>query len=441
MSQAIYQFPTGFLWGAATSSHQVEGNNKNNNWFAWENRSGKVVTGHRVGLACDWWGGRWKEDFDRAAESGQNSHRLSVEWSRIQPVPDTWNNDALEVYRQMLSGLRERGMTPMVTLHHFTDPLWLVAEGGWENPETPHRFEAYVKQVVSALKDYATLWCTLNEPNMYMFGGYIEGTFPPGVEDINIGFNVMANMVRGHARAYQVIHEIQAEARVGVAINYRSLTPARAWLLVDKWTAKVLSHLFNDAFPKALMNGKLNFIYKRVTIPEAVGTQDFFGVNYYTRDLVKFKFSPADRFHERRFPPEASVSDTGFLANVPAGLFEGIRWARQFKVPIMITENGIENADDTLRPGYLVEHLHQIWRAVNFNWPVKGYFHWTLVDNFEWERGWTQRFGLWDLDPETQTRTQRQSADLYETICKQNGISYETVQKYAPESLPILFPG
>ena len=187
MSHVIYTFPTGFLWGTATAAHQVEGNNTNNNWSAWEKR-GKVVAGHSAGRACDWWGGRWKEDFDRAAEAGQNAHRFSVEWSRIQPEVDSWNDDALDIYRQMLSGLRDRGMTPMVTLHHFTDPLWLVAEGGWENPETPQRFEKYVRHVVSALKDYATLWCTINEPNVYMYGGYVEGTFPPGMKDINIGF-------------------------------------------------------------------------------------------------------------------------------------------------------------------------------------------------------------------------------------------------------------
>lgn len=440
MTQVIYSFPSGFLWGTATAAHQVEGNNNNNNWSVWENRSGKVVSDHSARHACDWWGGRWKDDFDRAADTGQNAHRLSIEWSRIQPDLDSWNDDALEVYRQMLSGLRDRGLTPMVTLHHFTDPLWLVAEGGWENSETPHMFEVYVRRVVSALKDYASLWCTINEPNVYMHGGYVEGAFPPGVENLNIGFNVMANMLRGHARAYHAIHEIQLQARVGVAINYRSLTPDRSWLPLDKWTARVISHLFNDAFPSALMNGKLNFIYKRESIPEAVGTQDFFGLNYYTRDLVKFKFSPEDYFHERSFPPGKVVSETGFIANVPEGLYEGIRWARQFKVPIMITENGVEDTTDTMRPRYLVEHLHQIWRAINFNWPVKGYFHWTLVDNFEWERGWTQRFGLWELDTKTQKRTRRKSVDLYEAICTQNGISLDIVHEYAPESLSILFP-
>ena len=131
---AAYHFPRGFLWGAATSSHQVEGNNTNNNWYTWEQIPGKIRDGSQSGLACDWWGGRWKEDFDRAVETGQNAHRLSIEWSRIQPEPDRWDEQALDYYREIIRGLIERNLTPCVTLHHFTDPLWLTA--GWRVAET-----------------------------------------------------------------------------------------------------------------------------------------------------------------------------------------------------------------------------------------------------------------------------------------------------------------
>ncbi len=143
MPQAVYHFPNGFLWGTATSSHQVEGNNTNNNWSAWEAEEGRIKFGHKAGLACDWWGGRWKEDFDRAADTAQNAHRLSIEWSRIQPKPDMWNEEALNYYREIIRGLEQRNMTPLVTLHHFSDPLWLVEIGGWENPDVPALFEKY----------------------------------------------------------------------------------------------------------------------------------------------------------------------------------------------------------------------------------------------------------------------------------------------------------
>ncbi len=168
MIQATYHFPKGFLWGTATASHQVEGNNTNNNWYAWE-EAGKTV--HKSGLATDWWGGRWREDFDRAAEMGQNAHRFSIEWSRVQPTPDSWDEDALEKYRAMLRGLKERNMTALVTLHHFTDPLWL--KDGWENENIVLLFEKYVRKVVGALKEYVNVWVTINEPNVYALAGYV----------------------------------------------------------------------------------------------------------------------------------------------------------------------------------------------------------------------------------------------------------------------------
>ena len=204
MALATFHFPKGFLWGTATASHQVEGNNTNNNWHYWE-EEGQIEPGLSCGLACDWWGGRWKEDFDRASEAGQNTHRLSIEWSRIQPALDRWDEEALDYYRQMLRGLVERGLTPMVTLHHFTDPLWLTFLGGWEYEPVVSLFEAYVRKVVEALGDYVNFWCTINEPNVYAVMGYIFGVFPPGKKDLGATFDVMTKLVRGHAAAYHAI--------------------------------------------------------------------------------------------------------------------------------------------------------------------------------------------------------------------------------------------
>ena len=176
-------------------------------------------------------------------------------------------------------------------------------------------------------------------------------------------------------------------------------------------------------------------------VPEAKGTQDFLGINYYSRDNVAFDlFKPGMLFGRRFYRPDAALSPTGFIANEPEGMFEAIKWGTQFGVPMLITENGVEDPVDRLRPRYTVEHIHQMWRAVNFNWPVKGYFHWSLVDNFEWERGWTQRFGLWELDEETQIRRKRSSVDLYTEICRANGITSATVAKYVPEIFESMFP-
>jgi beta-glucosidase len=440
MPKGTYFFPEGFLWGTATAAHQVEGRNPNNTWSAWEEGEGRILNGDKSGLACDWWGGRWREDFDRAQATYQNAHRLSIAWSRVQPTPDRWDEAALDRYREMLIGLQSRKMTPMVTLHHFSEPLWVAERGGWENEAIIALFGNFVNKVVEALMPYCNLWVTINEPNVFMYGAYIDGVFPPGKKDFSLALQVMGHMIRAHAQAYAVIHALQPEARVGTAINYRGFKPATG-LPTDRWAAKAYSTLFNDLFPRALKDGLFNAIFKRARIPEAIGTQDFLGLNYYTTDLVRFApFAFQNMFAHRSFPAEAGLSDSGDIANLPGGMEACVRWGARFGVPLFITENGVDDAQDALRPRYIVEHLHALWRAMNNNLPVEGYFHWSLVDNFEWERGWSQRFGLWGLDVESQARVRRSSVDLYAEICQMNGVSAEMVEKYAIEAMPTLFP-
>ena len=440
MPRGTYYFTKDFLWGSATSAHQVEGRNEKNTWYAWEQEEGRILEGGQSGLACDWWSGRWREDFDRAQAGSHNAHRLSIEWSRIQPAPDRWDEDALDRYREMLIGLRDRKMTPMVTLHHFSEPLWVAEMGGWENEAISELFAAYVRKAVEALMPYCQLWVTINEPNVFAFGAYVDGVFPPGKKDLKLAVLVLQHMALAHARAYHVIHELQDDARVGTAINYRGFIPA-TWLPFDRWVAKAFSKLFNDAFPHALQTGVFDVILKKYALPETAGTQDFLGLNYYTCEQIRFNpFVPGQFFAQQFFPKDALLSDSGMIAHVPQGMVAAVKWGHQFGVPMIITENGVDDGNDDLRPQYLVEHLHALWRVINDNFPVEGYFHWTLVDNFEWERGWTQYFGLWGLDRETQARVRRPSADLYAEICRTNGISSEAVEKYAPDALPKLFP-
>jgi beta-glucosidase len=441
MIEAAFHFPNGFLWGTATSSHQVEGGNRLNDWWAWEGQPGRILRGDRSGLACDWWGGRWKEDLDRAAAGGQTAHRLSVEWSRIEPEPGRWDPHALDFYREVLSGMHARGIEPMVTLHHFTNPFWLAEQGGWENENVVARFETFTRKTVAVLKDLTDFWCTINEPNIYIYLAYSTGDFPPGKKDIRAAFRVMRNQIFAHAAAYYAIHEIQPEARVGIAIQYRPLIPHTANPL-DGVVARIQSRISNDLFPRALQDGRLRFPLRREHVAKVAHTQDYLGLNYYSCDHVSFDLSKAGELFGRRFYPEgADLSDIGWNANIPEGMARAIRWANTFGLPIYITENGIEDETDRIRPRYLVQHLHQAWKAANTGVPIRGYFHWSLVDNFEWERGWTQRFGLWALNPETQQRTERPSARLYAEICRENGITSDMVRRFAPEVFPVLFPG
>ncbi len=439
MIEATYTFPQGFLWGAATAAHQVEGNNTNNQWWQWEQAGHADGTS---GLACDWWGGRWREDFDRAAESGQKAHRLSVEWSRIQPSPDQWDEDALERYRLMLRGLLDRGITPMVTLHHFTDPLWLTERKAWETPDVVPLFARFVRKVVEALREYCSLWCTINEPNVYATLGYVVGVWPPGAHDLRQAFQVLANMGRAHAVAYHTIHELQPQARVSYALNYRPML-SRSWFPLDHLARHIRDIGVNLGFPTAVSSGVMRTPLGNLPLPEAKGTQDFFGLNYYTPETVWFDLTNrAELFMRGGFPRDADLSEHAAAANVPHAFYDSIRWATRLYpgTPIYVTENGVESSDDLIRPRHLAQHLHQLWRALNFNDPVMGYFHWTLVDNFEWERGWSHRFGLWALDTETQRRSKRPSADLYAAICKANALSSEMVQQYCPEVFDKIFP-
>ena len=435
MESELLRFPDQFLWGTSTAAFQVEGQSAPSNWSIWEQDPTHIAQGQRSGRACDWWGGRWREDLDRAAGAGQNAHRTSVEWSRLQPAEGKWDEGALGYYRSLIAGIRERGMVPFITLHHFTEPLWLTERGGWECKEAPTLFAAYVAKVVEALKDQVSLWATINEPNVFAYGGYLSGETPPGVRDTKRAFRVMENLVRAHAAAYHAIHAIQPQAQVCITIYYRGFAPARPWLPTDRIAALLQHRLFDDLFPRALTDGVVNFVGSKVSIPEAKQTQDLIAIDYYTTDHVAFAPRAASNAFGRNFFPEGSVvSDTGLIAYEPEGIYEAVRWAKRFRLPVVIAENGVEDGDDHLRPRYLAEHLYQLWRALRLGVKVEGYFHWTLVDNFEWERGWTSRFGLWSLDVDTQERRKRPSADLYESICRDNGLAPRTLEQFAPEA-------
>jgi beta-glucosidase len=439
--RATFHFPADFKWGVATAAHQVEGENIHNDWWAWEQADGHIKKGHTSGLACNWWENA-EADFDRAAAMGINALRLSVEWSRIEPRPGVFDDSALARYGQMLQGLRTRGIEPMVTLHHFSNPRWLAEQGGWQAPETVALFTRFVRRVVEALGQYCDLWCTVNEPNVYGVMGYLEGVFPPGQSDLKTAMGVIRNLLMGHASAYRAIHTIQSNARVGLSHNMRIFDPLNPRASFDRRVARATDKVYNQAILTALTKG-------RWTLPLGFGlawklrhTLDWIGLNYYTRDMVAFDRTQSQKLFGRRQRADgAELLDGGYGEFYPRGMFLCLQRLARLGLPIYVTENGIPDNDDDQRPRYLLTHLHQMWHAIQLCYPVMGYYHWTLVDNFEWAEGWSLRFGLIALDPQTQARTPRRSANLYAEIIRANAITSQVIDAYTPELRTELLPG
>jgi beta-glucosidase len=439
VADATMYFPSDFRWGTATAAFQVEGNNYNSDWWAWEEENGRILHNQRSGLACNWWENA-EADLDLAADMGTNAHRLSLEWSRIEPEPSVFDYSVLDRYREILQAMGDRDIEPMVTLHHFSNPHWLAEKQDFNAPIVVDYFQRYTAKVVDHLGDLVAQWVTINEPMVYIFKRYLEGKFPPPSRPGWWGgLQAGANMLRCHAAAYHIIKQAYPAVPVGVAKNLACLDPkpGAGWL-ARRWAGQ-LSWLYNEAWLDCVINGRLRWPFGRGKILGLAGSLDFLGINYYTRFYVKFP--PLGGLLEPDWGAEAIVSDGNYGQIYPEGLYRVIKQALRYDRPIYITENGLPDATDRLRPGFLMSHLHQVWRAISFCYPVMGYYHWSLIDNFEWDRGWTQRFGLVELDVETQARQLRPSAQLYREICRSGSLNSDMAARYAPDLLPILFPG
>lgn len=440
VAQATLTFPPDFLWGTATSAYQVEGNNTNSDWWVWEQTAGHIANGDRSGQAADWWNNA-EADLEAAARLGTNTIRLSLEWSRIEPEPSVFDDQALARYREILQACHDHGLKPMVTLHHFSNPLWLNEKGDFSASIVVDYFRRYAAKVASTLGDLIPLWITLNEPVNYAFQRYLVRTFPKGEAS---GWSALVraihHMLRCHAAAYRAIKSSCPDAQVGGAHYMAAVAPIPKSNRLDRVWARWLSRLLNDAWPDSLKTGYLTTPLGGIRVKDLAGTSDFIGINYYGRYYVKFP--PAKGFVEHHWPDDAIVGDNAYHEVYPYGLYQAIRRAnKRYGQPIYITSNGLPDRADHLRPGFILDHLRQVWHAISFCYPVMGYYHWSLIDGFAWHRGWTQRYGLIELDPETQLRSWRDSAYLYQAISQSGTISSAMAAQFAPEMLAEMFPG
>ena len=415
-----FRFPPGFLWGAATSAHQVEGGNTLNDWWEWE-QSGRVK--QPSGEAADHFH-RFREDFDLAQAIEHNAHRFSLEWSRLEPEEGKWSDEAFRHYREVLEALHERRMEPVVTLFHYTLPRWLAAKGGWEHGRIERYYARYVRRVMDELGPLARYWITLNEPVVQVFKGWLIAQWPPGKTDWAAALKVLRHMLRAHVMAYHVIHEKRPDAMVSIAKHVLALSAddPRSWR--DRMSVRMRSYFFNHLFVDALHSGVLRvpgMFWERLPMGR---TLDFIGLNYYTRDFVRnsgynlpgLVGGLSNRDHRQQV---GKLNDLGWEI-YPEGLAQFLHEFSRFKLPIMITENGIPTRDDEDRWTFLFMHLWQVARAIADGVNVIGYLHWSLLDNYEWADGYGARFGLIEVDFATQLRRLRPSAWKYAHIIRRN---------------------
>lgn len=406
------EFPKGFYWGAATSSHQVEGDN-HNDWTEWEKenapRLASLARGKQwpdyilnkypnplheenyiSGKACDHYN-RFRKDFDIAKSLGHNAHRFSIEWSRVEPEEGKFDEKEIEHYRQVILALKERGIEPFVTLWHWTIPVWLVQKGGVSNKNFPKYFERYVYRLMRSLESIH-YWITLNEPMVFIFYGYILGIRPPQYKSIRKAITVFRHLISAHKKAFEVIHKMgESDNVVGIAKHDKFFIAGDNKLHNRIFTAAA-KYLWNDCFLRRIRN-----------------KQDFVGLNYYNSDVIKFDWKDSRKGF---YNLEASAE----------GFYHVIKNLGQYKKPIYILENGLDDPEDKDRSKFIYEHLDAMARTIKEGVDVRGYFHWALLDNFEWASGFWPRFGLVEIDYKTMERKIRDSALEYKKICTENAL-------------------
>lgn len=381
--------PKDFLIGAAAAAHQVEGNNFNNDWWHHE-KAGRVPAS---GDACDHYN-RYEQDFKIAQNIGLNAFRISIEWSRIEPVENQWDRTGLEHYRKVLQYMKSLGLTRMVTFHHFTLPQWLAEKGGFETKAGGEAFARFAWFVAQNLGEEIDLWCTINEPEVYSLCGYGIGKWPPFKKNYVKMVRVYRNLATAHIAAYEAIKQVRPEAKIGLAKNNVYYEPARSSNFFDRLATKIFTYFGNIWY--------LNRVRKHL---------DWLGLNYYFTRTIKLGITGVKTINSDKLPK----SDMGWQT-FPEGIYQVLTQVKKYNIPVYITENGIANARDDMRQDYIRQHLSWALKAKSEGVNLQGYFYWSLTDNYEWADGYGPRFGLVEINYETQERKVRSSADIFKEI-------------------------
>ena len=409
-------FPKNFIWGTATAAHQVEGNNINNNWYVWENNlneDGKsnIHNQDKSGEAARHWN-LYRDDIALMKKIGVNAYRFSVEWSKIIPKEGLIDKNALNHYRDVCIALIDSGLTPVVTLHHFTNPIWFEELGGFEKEENIDHFIDFSEIVFNHLSDIVKYWCTINEPAVYVSQGYFYGVFPPGKKDPKLAGTVMRNLLFTHVKVFHHLKGLKNGkiVQIGLVKNITQFDPLRRWHLLDWYFSSILNDIFTNSTIDLFLNGKFNFYLPGMvdisdSNTEAIGSADFIGLNYYSRWHVKGHMSPTSPFtFEKRV--QDIQTDMPYSLH-PEGFYKALNDISELNIPIIVTENGIADDKDDRRETFINRYLYAMHKSIEDGIDIRGYFYWSLMDNFEWAEGYSMKFGLYEVDFKTQKRKLR----------------------------------
>ncbi|MBD3246873.1 MAG: family 1 glycosylhydrolase [Candidatus Omnitrophica bacterium] len=398
--RVLSEIPRGFLWGAAISSYQCEGGNTASDWCVWERQKKLTAAGDASRHYT-----LFDDDFSLARETGLNSLRFSLEWARLQPAAGGWNEQEFAHYETVLSSLAAHQLVPFITLHHFTLPLWYAARGGFENPRNIDLFLRYLREAAVRFRDRAVYWIIFNEPLVYIVNGYLRGIWPPGKKSLSSALRTLKNILSCYETAYQEMKQIYGsrECRISLSKHFRVFFPCNRYHIFDRLSSGVRAKSFNFWLDDLLARRRL---------------LDFVGVNYYCGEFVRTK---------GLFGAECAHTGHALSRNAvgwylyPEGLKKILMRLKRLSLPVIVTENGTAETDEARYAEYLRRHLEQVAAARAEGVDLRGYFWWSLIDNFEWDLGFGPRFGLYRVDYRTYERVMRPHAALYRDLIRGAG--------------------
>ena len=413
-------FPADFVFGVATSAYQTEGGIEND-WSDWE-RQGKLHDPNaRCGRACEHWE-RFFDDVSLIERLNAKAYRFSIEWARVEPKRGVWNDEAWAGYRARAEALVKAGIRPVVTLHHFTHPSWFHAETPWHEPTCLPAWTRYVERCAEVLAGLDVAIITLNEPNVFLMGSYLAGVMPPGFKDGRKLYAAFVNMVRAHAiaRAAFASRAGSTPLTMGISQHLQVFAPERRWHPLDQALTRLAEQNFNHAFLEALTTGTVavqmpGLSAGKTRIDGAAKSQDFIGLNYYTRSHLKFLAGPP--FISFRFKDIHSrgLTDIGW-EYYPEGFGQVLKQMKRYPVLVWVTENGLDDRSGARRTQFLFDHWRELLLAMQQGVNVTHYLHWSLMDNFEWLEAYGPRFGLYRVNFETMERTETPACGYFRQV-------------------------